>query len=341
MLGTTLPNAWRFATLTIVLSGCLLDRAPLEPQGCVNDGQCDDGKRCVAGQCVAESRDAGQDGGVTFDSGTDAGVDAGRVEPDGGTDGGTDGGPPGHCFDGEQNMGEAAVDCGGGACPGCPGCTPCTSGVDCASGRCADDRLCDAVLERVLVPGLGEVGAFVEGGRVLLARYAGGLFNGEYDPDRAQTVSETGGIDAPADWAPDACHQYGHIAFGLATPGPGRRVRIECGPSQQDLRASVASSLFSDFSDGVHGSLGAAGSPGWAAVGAIGSGQGRANAGMCGSATFGASGGIGYCSGPAAGPSNHLASYNTSYDASSGVGQSTVFCGGATCPTCDLWVWLE
>ena len=41
------------------------------------------------------------------------------------------------CDDGQQNFGEAGVDCGG-PCPGCPDGTTCSQNGDCASGMCLE-----------------------------------------------------------------------------------------------------------------------------------------------------------------------------------------------------------
>ncbi len=69
--------------------------------------------------------------------GIDAGTDAGAEVTDASADGGgvLDARVPG-CDDGEQNGLETDVDCGGGECAPCPEGGMCTTGTDCESGSC-------------------------------------------------------------------------------------------------------------------------------------------------------------------------------------------------------------
>lgn len=327
-------------------AGCFLDRHPLRSDGCSSDEDCGAGAECRDGQCVSVA-DGGRDGGRTDASADDAGADSGRPDaapPDAAPDAGPPDAGPAHCRDGVLSVGlESDVDCGG-PCEPCDMCRRCAEPGDCRNGAC-ESGICRPELTTVSTR-TGTVDAFVRAdGAVLLAHYAPGSFHSGYDPARAQSTTMTGGATPPAGWAPDPCRESGHLPLAAFDPA-GRAVTIECGTSYADIIASASSSaLFASFSDGTWGTFGTVGSggaPGWAAIAALGSGQGRGSHAMCGDVNVTSVGGVAYCDGRRTTQwDNHLASYSV---AASGA-NPFVGCAGAGCngPTCNIavWVWLH
>lgn len=51
--------------------------------------------------------------------------------------------PAPHCADGLMNSGETSTDCGGPECLGCPVGAACSTNLDCQSGHCGNNHLCE------------------------------------------------------------------------------------------------------------------------------------------------------------------------------------------------------
>lgn len=245
------------------------------------------------------------------------------------------------CANGIRDGAETDIDCGD-VCGACD-CGACVDDGDCARGRC-DDGVCRAAGASVTTTSGATIDAYVRAdGAILLAHYGAGARHVAFDPAVAQEVSPAGGGAPPAGWFPDPCATSGHLSFVAWEPA-GRTVTLECGPSPDEILASISSdNMFTSFASGTHGVYGAVGAPGWGLIASIASGQGRSNHASCGAAQTGSTGGIAYCDGPGAALdfSNHLVSYYTTDLADS----PYVGCAGEGCngPDCELevWVWLR
>lgn len=260
----------------------------------------------------------------------DALISDGSTTPDGGVT----------CRNGERDLDETDVDCGGG-CPPCLACRTCVVDADCVSGACADGQ-CRAVLTTVPTRD-GSVPAYVrDDGAILLAHYSPGTFLAGFDTSTALRADSSGGGIAPEGWAPDPCIESGHLAY-QDFGAEGARLTLECGLGAVEI--SVSGTLFSSFEDGIHGEYGARGEPGWGAIASVGGTAGRGRLGMCGiNVGYPQNGGIAYCDGPWTGTgydySNHLVSYNVAGSLVI-VGCGRVGCDDREPCQYSVWVWLR
>lgn len=318
----------------MLASSCALDRRGVPSAPCTATASCSADRECVDGHCVTRvdagpGRDASSDGALPLnDAAADAHTDGSLHAHDGG---------PGHCHDGVEDGDETDADCGGSCAP-CDSCQRCEAGPDCATGGCVEGR-CAATLSTIVTPSGSTLQAFVRDGAVLLAHYAPGSFHRAYDPHVNQRMDASGGSVPPPGWAPDPCHESGHIDFRSVAPA-GRSVRFECSNDLGEPSVAVGGALFDSFEFGDYGTVGAAGAPGWAMIAAIGSGRGRSFHGACGSTLSVALGGIAYCDGVPDSYSNHIVSYTVSAAGSPSVGCGGTGCSGVSCGT-HVWVWAD